>query len=196
MGMEIERKFLVRSNRFKEEAARAAHTDGDAGVYYRQGYIPTLTGVTARIRIAGEKGYITLKDRTVGFSRHEFEYPVPKEEAEQMLEQKRNVKRMESKEGDEAAAEKELREEARKDAEKSVREAIIIDTIAEKEKIEIAESDLSHYVMQLSRSHNIPPMEIYKLLRKPQFAMQITRNIISEKALKFVVEQAKKNGAA
>lgn len=119
-----------------------------------------------------------------------------KRQAEQMLEQKRNVKRMESKEGDEAAAEKELQEEARKDAEKSVREAIIIDTIAEKEKIEIAESDLSQYVMNLSRRHNVPPMEVYKLLRKPEIAMQITRSIVSAKALKFVVEQVKKNGAA
>lgn len=86
MGMEIERKFLVRSDRFKEEAAKAAHTSGDAGIYYRQGYIPTISGVTVRVRIAGQQGYITMKDRTVGFSRHEFEYPVPKEEAEQMLE--------------------------------------------------------------------------------------------------------------
>lgn len=119
-----------------------------------------------------------------------------KRQAEQMLEQKRNVKRMESKDGDEAAAEKELRDEARKDAEKSVREAIIVDTIAEKEKIEIAESDLSRYVMNLSRRHNVPPMEIYKLLRKPEIAMQITRSIVSEKALRFVIEQVKKNGAA
>lgn len=127
-----------------------------------------------------------------------FELPAEyiKRQAEQMLEEKRNVKRIESKEGDEAAAEKELREEARKDAEKAVREAIIVDTIAEKEKIEITEADLSRYVMNLSQGSHIPPMEIYKLLRRPQFAMQITRSIISEKALRFVVEQAKKNGAA
>lgn len=86
MGMEIERKFLVRSDRFKAEAARAKHTTDDAGVYYRQGYIPTLNGMTVRIRIAGDKGYITMKDHAVGFSRHEFEYAIPREEAEQMLE--------------------------------------------------------------------------------------------------------------
>ncbi len=86
MGMEIERKFLVRSDRFKEEAAQAAGCNGDAGVYYRQGYVPTLNGTTVRIRIAGDKGFITIKDRAVGFSRHEFEYSIPREEAEQMLE--------------------------------------------------------------------------------------------------------------
>lgn len=86
MGMEIERKFLVRSERFKEEAARAKGIEGDAGIYYRQGYIPTANGMTVRIRIAGDRGFITLKDRAIGFSRHEFEYEVPKSEAEQMLE--------------------------------------------------------------------------------------------------------------
>ena len=127
-----------------------------------------------------------------------FELPAEyiQRQAAQMLEQKRNVKRIESKEGEEATAEKELQEEARKDAEKSVREAIIIDTIAEKEKIEIAESDLANYVRALSQSHRIPPMEIYKLLRKPEFAMEITRNIVSQKTLKFVIDQVKKNGAA
>ena len=114
-----------------------------------------------------------------------FELPAEyiQRQAAQMLEQKRNVKRIESKEGEEATAEKELQEEARKDAEKSVREAIIIDTIAEKEKIEIAESDLANYVRALSQSHRIPPMEI-------------TRNIVSQKTLKFVIDQVKKNGAA
>lgn len=86
MGMEIERKFLVKSDRFKEEAAKAKRSTDDAGVYYRQGYIPTLNGMTVRIRIAGDKGYITMKDHAVGFSRHEFEYNIPREEAEQMLE--------------------------------------------------------------------------------------------------------------
>ena len=85
MGMEIERKFLVRSECFKEEAARAKGIEGDAGIYYRQGYIPTANGMTVRIRIAGDRGFITLKDRAIGFSRHEFEYEVPKSEAEQML---------------------------------------------------------------------------------------------------------------
>lgn len=86
MGMEIERKFLVKNDQFKQEAALAKGTTGEAGTYYRQGYIPTLNGMTVRIRIAGEQGYITMKDRAVGFSRHEFEYKIPKEEANQMLE--------------------------------------------------------------------------------------------------------------
>lgn len=77
MGKEIERKFLVRSSEYRQ---------GATPVYYRQGYIPTLNGMTVRIRIAGDQGYVTFKDRTVGMSRHEFEYAIPRQEAEQMLE--------------------------------------------------------------------------------------------------------------
>ncbi|MBO6012137.1 MAG: CYTH domain-containing protein [Bacteroidales bacterium] len=78
MGKEIERKFLVKSDRFKAEAIKVTS--------YHQGYIPTLNGMTVRIRIAGDAAYITLKDHAIGFTRHEFEYPIPKTDAVQLLE--------------------------------------------------------------------------------------------------------------
>ena len=77
MGKEIEHKYLVKSTAFTELATPT---------YYRQGYIPTVNGMTVRIRIAGEQGYVTFKDHAVGLTRHEFEYPIPKDEALQMLE--------------------------------------------------------------------------------------------------------------
>lgn len=76
MAKEIEHKFLVKSNRYKQLAQP---------ILYRQGYIPTKKGMTVRVRIAGEKGFVTLKDKTVGISRNEFEYEVPVAEAKQML---------------------------------------------------------------------------------------------------------------
>ena len=76
MGKEIERKFLVKSDVYKSLAQ---------GTHYHQGYIPTVNGMTVRIRIAGEKAFITLKTRALGITRHEFEYPIPVEEAQQML---------------------------------------------------------------------------------------------------------------
>lgn len=76
MAKEIERKFLVNDHSFKKLASPT---------HYRQGYIPTSNGMTVRIRIAGEKGFITLKDKSVGFSRNEFEYEIPLSEAKQML---------------------------------------------------------------------------------------------------------------
>lgn len=77
MGKEIERKFLVKNDTYKSLAK---------GTYYRQGYVPTVNGMTVRIRIAGDQGFITMKDHAVGFTRHEFEYPIPADDAQQMLE--------------------------------------------------------------------------------------------------------------
>ncbi len=76
MGKEIERKFIVKNDKYKSLANP---------VKYRQGYIPRTNKVTVRIRIAGEKGFITLKDKATGFSRHEFEYEIPIAEAKEML---------------------------------------------------------------------------------------------------------------
>lgn len=77
MAQEIERKFLVLSDQFKQLAK---------GIHYHQGYIPTVNGMTVRIRIAGDSAFITMKDHAVGFTRHEFEYPIPVNDAHQMLE--------------------------------------------------------------------------------------------------------------
>ena len=76
MSKEIEHKFTVKSDKYKLLATPTL---------YRQGYIPTTNGMTVRVRIAGEKGFVTFKDKTVGMSRNEFEYEIPVAEACQML---------------------------------------------------------------------------------------------------------------
>lgn len=80
MGIEIERKFLV-----DQEAWQ--HVEKPEGVHYQQGYIPSDDNCTVRVRIAGTHGYITLKGRTKGISRSEFEYEIPLADAEAMLQQ-------------------------------------------------------------------------------------------------------------
>ncbi|NJL45387.1 MAG: CYTH domain-containing protein [Leptolyngbyaceae cyanobacterium SM2_3_12] len=77
MGQEIERKFLVIGEDWRAQAT---------GLLYCQGYIPTQGTATVRIRLAGEQGYITLKGPAVGLVRPEFEYPIPKADAQAMLE--------------------------------------------------------------------------------------------------------------
>jgi adenylate cyclase len=77
MAKEIERKFLVKGDSWRESAQ---------GSTYRQGYIPTQGQVTVRVRVAGDKGYITIKGPSVNYSRLEFEYPIPVEDAQEMLE--------------------------------------------------------------------------------------------------------------
>ena len=74
MGVEIERKFLVKNDRWRGLAP---------GLLYRQGYIPSEQ--TVRIRIAGDQGFITIKGKTKGIARSEFEYAIPVEDAAQML---------------------------------------------------------------------------------------------------------------
>lgn len=77
MGVEIERKFLVRNSTYKEFAD--AH-------HYKQGYLASRLGVTVRVRLADDKGYLTVKGQAVGIARPEFEYEIPKEDACYMLE--------------------------------------------------------------------------------------------------------------
>ncbi|NJM56678.1 MAG: CYTH domain-containing protein [Synechococcales cyanobacterium RU_4_20] len=76
MGVEIERKYLLRNQSWRGLAA---------GVAYCQGYIPTPDHRTVRVRTAGETGYLTLKGPVQGMSRSEFEYEIPVAEAEQIL---------------------------------------------------------------------------------------------------------------
>ena len=78
MATEIERKFLVAGD-FRSEAT------GKTRIV--QGYICSEKGRTVRVRIRGDKGYLTVKGAasSSGLSRYEFEREVPLEDAEQML---------------------------------------------------------------------------------------------------------------
>ena len=78
MAKEIERKFLIEPELWKQ-------LDKPKGQHYNQGYIGGNEDVTIRIRIAEDKGYLTLKGKTVGISRDEFEYEIPHGEAIAMI---------------------------------------------------------------------------------------------------------------
>lgn len=78
MAYEIERKFLVKGE-FKHYAL--------SSTYIVQGYIYFDKEKSVRIRIKGDKGYITVKS-SVGDSkvtRNEWEYEIPASEANEML---------------------------------------------------------------------------------------------------------------
>lgn len=79
MGTEIERKFLV--DKGKWESA-----EKPAGTLYRQGYILAEKYKTIRVRCVGNKGYITIKGQATGISRDEYEYEIPLNDANEMLE--------------------------------------------------------------------------------------------------------------
>lgn len=76
MAREIERKFLVEGDSWREGARSTA---------FRQGYLSTVKERTVRVREVGDAGFLTIKGITVGAERTEFEYRIPVEEARAML---------------------------------------------------------------------------------------------------------------
>jgi len=78
---EIERKFLV-NDRIGEVIAASE------GKAIRQGYIMDgPDGKTVRVRTKGAKGFLTIKGKSTGITRSEFEYEIPFDEAMALLEQ-------------------------------------------------------------------------------------------------------------
>lgn len=77
MGREIERKFLVSGDGWRC-AARSE--------VLRQGYLSTVKERTVRVRVAGDRGFLTVKGITIGATRAEYEYPIPAGEAAELLE--------------------------------------------------------------------------------------------------------------
>jgi adenylate cyclase len=78
MPVEIERKFLVR-----DESWRAQSQDG--GVLYRQGYLLGARRASLRVRLEGSRAFLNIKSQVLGIVRKEYEYPMPFEEAEEIL---------------------------------------------------------------------------------------------------------------
>ncbi len=79
MGIEIERKYLVVDDSWREHARGA--------VSYRQGYLTKGESSSVRVRIGDDRAYLNIKSATLGVSRAEFEYDIPTADAEQILEQ-------------------------------------------------------------------------------------------------------------
>ena len=78
MGIEIERKFLVDREKWRQ-------VKKPAGVPYRQGYLSDEDNCTVRVRVTDKKGFITIKGASSGISRKEFEYEIPVSEGIELL---------------------------------------------------------------------------------------------------------------
>ena len=78
MAQEIERKFLV-AGEFKSLAKKATRIT--------QGYLSSVPERTVRVRVKGEKGFITIKGigSASGASRYEWEKEIPVEEVQELL---------------------------------------------------------------------------------------------------------------
>jgi adenylate cyclase len=77
MAIEIERKFLVNGNSWRR---------GATGQRIRQGYICSFPDRAVRVRIDGDRAFLTIKAAQNGASRYEYEYEIPMRDATEMLE--------------------------------------------------------------------------------------------------------------
>lgn len=76
MGVEIERKFLLKGDAWRNLGKP---------VQYRQGYLNSAQERTVRVRILNNSGFLTIKGITRGAVRVEYEYEIPKEDGDAML---------------------------------------------------------------------------------------------------------------
>ncbi|MCI3280706.1 CYTH domain-containing protein [Synechococcus sp. PCC 6717] len=77
MGIEIERKFLVTAELWRSLAVNVTHI--------AQGYLSTTPERTVRVRRAGTQAWLTIKGKASGAQRREYEYPIPVDEAMELL---------------------------------------------------------------------------------------------------------------
>lgn len=78
MGIEIERKFLLCSDDWKQSVKDSKQI--------QQGYLTDLTDkASVRIRTSNEQANINIKSLDLAITRQEYEYPIPLQEAREML---------------------------------------------------------------------------------------------------------------
>jgi len=76
--MEIERKFLVNESLWEQLPKPTPKR-------IQQAYLSDDSNCTVRVRTKGSKGFLTVKGKSVGIARSEYEYEIPLEEAEKMI---------------------------------------------------------------------------------------------------------------
>ena len=78
MAFEIERRFLIKNDNWKEFINKK--------VYIEQGYFyKSLDGWIIRVRLIGKNSKIALKKHIKGFTNFEFEYSIPRSDAEKIM---------------------------------------------------------------------------------------------------------------
>ena len=77
MGVEVERKFLVSGDSWRAEVTSSTRIV--------QGYLAQTDSATVRVRVKGERGFLTVKGVSVGIARSEYEYEIPVADALAML---------------------------------------------------------------------------------------------------------------
>ena len=78
MAFEIERRFLIKNDNWKKFINKK--------IYIEQGYLSkSIDGWIIRVRLIGKNAKITLKKHIKGFTNFEFEYSIPRRDAETIM---------------------------------------------------------------------------------------------------------------
>lgn len=77
MAIEIEHKFLIKNDAWKNSISKSSE--------YKQGYLVSDSKRSIRIRISNNKAWLNIKSATIGTHRQEFEYEIPLTEGTEIL---------------------------------------------------------------------------------------------------------------
>jgi adenylate cyclase len=77
MALEIEHKFLLVNEEWRNEI--------DHSVHYKQGYLSSSPMGSVRVRISATQAWLNIKSATIGSHRQEFEYEIPLQDANVIL---------------------------------------------------------------------------------------------------------------
>jgi adenylate cyclase len=79
MGIEIERKFLLKNDNWRQQVVESRRIS--------QGYLTQNSGSSSvRVRLDGDQANINIKSRELAITRQEYEYSIPVDDAQTMLE--------------------------------------------------------------------------------------------------------------
>ncbi|MCK5872781.1 MAG: CYTH domain-containing protein [Methylococcales bacterium] len=77
MAIEIEHKFLLANDDWRALVSHSAT--------YKQGYLSSDKHSSIRVRITDDKAWLNIKSATIGTQRQEYEYLIPLDEAEEII---------------------------------------------------------------------------------------------------------------
>ena len=77
MALEIEHKFLLKNNDWTKDINKSTR--------YKQGYLTSDSKRSVRIRTSDNKAWLNIKSATIGTQRQEYEYEIPFNEGEELL---------------------------------------------------------------------------------------------------------------
>ena len=78
MAIEIEHKFLLKNDSWRQQV--------ESAVIFKQGYLSSQPTSSIRVRISNTQAWLNIKSATIGTQRHEYEYEIPIEDANEIIE--------------------------------------------------------------------------------------------------------------